>query len=317
MPYVLLLALLCGCVPSDDDASDRNYISFTPSGNQSTRATPTTATNITSFGVSCSLYPSASTYTSAGCGSYFYNERINTSAGNSSYFWPGSSYKVSFFAYQPYGNSALTLSSSRNKTGYPTYAYTVPSQVGAQLDFMTADVLNQAGTPTKTPVSLNFHHRLTDIRFTVTNENPTSALTLKSITILGMKYAGTFEGSAWTLTGSANTVSQNPFIFNANQSIAASGTVDVTGTTYHFMILPQTVAAGTTFLTVKTAEGGEEHTYTHVLTQNLVLQQGKSYMFHLTLGGGPLIVDPVTAITDWEIGQQNIEEGKLDVHDWL
>ena len=308
------MAFFSFCACSHDEGTDAQTISFLPVGTQTTRAT--TTASISTFGVSCSAYPSNSTFTSAGCGSYFFNERIDASTGRCNYFWPGASYKVSFFAYAPYGNGAFTLSSARTQTGYPVYSYTVPETVGNQLDVMTAEVLNRSGASTNSPVALNFGHRLVDIRFNVTNQNPSSPLTVQTITLTGMKYVGTLTSTAWTLTGSVNSLSSHPFTFTPNRSIAANATVDVTGTTGHFMVIPQTITSGTTFITIKTTESGSEHTYTHALTQNMVLQQGKSYTFNLTLGDGTLIVDPATAVNDWMVEQRNIS-GYVGTNDWL
>lgn len=290
---------------------DNGLIAFKPmeigsnsSEIETTRAVQTTTATITTYGVTSSVCDaSTGTYASVGCGSYFYNEEITAAIGRSRYYWPGSQYKISFFGYAPYGEDALTLSSAASKIGYPVYSYTVPTGVAAQLDFMTADVLDRVATPTTTPVTLTFKHRCSDIRFSVTNRNPNDALTLKSISLVGMKYAGTFEGETWTLTGSANTSSVHPFTFTTNTEIAAGATIDATGTVNHFMVLPQTIASGTDFIIVKTTEYGAERTYTYNLDSSMTLEKGKSYNFSLLIGDGQLIVDPDTDVNDWEVTQ--------------
>ena len=95
----------------------------------------TSSASISPFGVSCSVYPAAGTYTSYGCGSYFYKQPV-TANTPTSYFWPTSDYKVSFFAYYPYNNAAFTVSSSAATTGSPVYAYTIPSTIANQVDVM-------------------------------------------------------------------------------------------------------------------------------------------------------------------------------------
>ena len=281
-----------------------------------TRAAMATTSDITTngFGVSASIYAADGSYTTAGSGSYFHNIHAYPEVAMD-YFWPAGNHRMSFFAYYPYGNAALTLSSAPTHAGYPVYSYTVPQSVTAQTDFMTADVLNITATPTDTPVPLTFQHQCTDIRFSVTNQHPENTITVKSITLVGMKYAGTSEGGTWTLTGSANTTESHPFTFTANTDIDAEETVDVTGTTNHFIVLPQTIAAATTFLVVKTTEYGAERTYTHVLPENLTLEKAKSYTFHLTLGDGELIVDPDTDVNDWDAVVQHITQGGTDVND--
>lgn len=89
-------------------------------GKSATRGTLVTSeAGITNFGVSSSAYPASGTYTSYGLGSYFYKQAV-TANTPTSYFWPTSGYKVSFFAYYPYNNAAFTVSSSAvtNKTIY-------------------------------------------------------------------------------------------------------------------------------------------------------------------------------------------------------
>ena len=316
---------LCSCLQEsgyDGNEQNQTNITFGPmkidSDNKEgveTRASQSTTATITTYGVTSSVCnASTETYASVGCGSYFYNEGVVAATGQCKYYWPGSSYKISFFAYAPYGESILTLSSAASKIGYPVYSYTVPQEVAAQLDFMTADVLDRIATPTTTPITLTFKHRCSDVRFSVTNRNPNDALTLKSISLVGMKYSGTFEGETWTLTGSANTSSSHPFTFTSNTEIAAGATIDATGTINHFMVLPQTVSSGTDFIIVKTTEYGTEKTYTYTLDSNITLEKGKSYTFSLIIGNGELIVDPDTDVNDWEVVQVYVSGGGVNTN---
>lgn len=306
-PFLAIVLLLNGCEEYDTQTvsviGSQANIKFTPmefgdAASTVTRSSQTTTSTITSFGVTASIYAANSDYTEAECGSYFYNTEIEAATGVSKYFWPGEDKRLSFYAYVPYGSSELRLSES-TKLGYPSYSYTVPQGVAEQVDFMTADVLNHSGAATETPVTLTFYHRCANIRFKVYNRNTTSPITVKSISVCGMKYAGIFENNAWTLTGSINTSSTHPFVFATDTSIPTETTVDVTGETCQFMVLPQTVAVGTNFLVIKTTENDSEKTYTYDLESNLILVEGKSYTFALELGDGTLIVDPNTEIQDW------------------
>lgn len=312
----VLSSLLLSC--SQDDAESMRIIRFqafdyVPSP---TRGTQVSAAAITSYGVSCAAYPSGSSYTSAGCGSYFFDEAITAASGTSAYYWPASSNKVSFYAYTPYGNGSLTLSSLSTKTGYPVYSYTVPQAVASQVDFMTADTVDIVSPAATLPVRLYFRHRLVDLRFKVTNQHPSLPLTVKSISVVGMKYAGTFENPSWTLTGSANTVDTHPFYFAPNTVVSASATVDITSTANHFMVLPQTIYAGTTFLKIVTTESGVDRVYTHILPSSLTFIMSKSYCFTLILGDGVLIVDEDTSVTDWVQDSQTVSNTGVSVNDW-
>ena len=247
--------------------------------------------------MSASVYPKAGTYTSYGCGSYFYNIMampLNPTA----YFWPTDDYEASFYAYYPYGNSAFTLQSSANQTGAPTYAYTVPQAIASQVDVMTAQVTDHLCGP-QDALSLSFGHRCTDIRFTAYNQQ-NNALTVTSVSVYGVKYSGTWtSGTSWTLTGSANSSSSYPFTLAMNANVASEATVDLTGTANHFIMLPQTIAAGTDLFVITTIEDGDPRTYTYTLPSATTWEMGKSYTYAMTLGNGNLTVSSVTVV-DWQ-----------------
>lgn len=325
----MVLTLLAACsqdstydtddnpTPGTAGGGTRAQIAFRPteigSDNKGadTRAAQTTTATITTYGVSSSVYDAAVSYTSAGCGSYFFNEQITAASGMCKYYWPGAAYRISFFAYAPYGNNMLTISSAKTKLGRPTYSYTVPSDVTNQLDIITAEVLDMSGTATTTPVSLTFHHKLADIRFSVYNQHPTEDLTVNSITVYGLKYNGTLEGDTWSLSGSISTASTGYNYFTTNTEVTAGATVDITGSNGHLMVLPQNVAP--TFV-VKTTENGSERTYTKTLDRAFDLKMGTVYTFKLTLGDGLMTV-VADDINDWEVEQTYIQ-GSVTINDW-
>lgn len=297
--------MFCGCSQDDSMASSdvQSAIEFrpmviNPTDVETTRASQATKESITSYGVSCSIYPNTDSYTSAGCGSFFFNQEIDAATGKSGYFWPGKKYNLSFFAYAPYSNDYISIASAKTDIGIPTYKYTVPSDLSKQADFMTCDVLDHIGTST-TPIELSFSHRCADIRFSAYNQS-SDAITLKSIAIYGVKYSGTYKNGSWSLESSLNSSSSNPFILSTSTSIASETTIDATGTDNHFILLPQTVSKGTEFIVVKTIEDNEEQTYTYTLPSDLTIEMKKSYNFKLTLSYGLLIVDVDSDIKDWE-----------------
>ena len=273
----LIVATFTACSNyMDDEEKGRktpdSYISFTPMEIQTigvTRGAQTTTATITEYGVSSSIYPAANSYTSAGCGSYWFNEEVDAASGNSGHYWPGADYRVSFFAYAPYGLAALAPR-SKNDFGHPVYQYTVPSAIVNQADFITAVVLDHSGEAETEPIPLTFEHQCTDIRFNIYNQG-SDAITVHSIAMNGLKYSGTNTNGVWTLNPSVNSTSVNPFLLSLGTAIAGEATVDVTGTS------------------------------NHTLTSDLILQKGKSYTFKLTLGEGALIVDTETDIQDWEV----------------
>lgn len=206
-----------------------------------TRGTKVTTAGISNLGVSASVYPAANTYTSAGCGSYFYKESVS-SGTPMTYYWPASNYKISFFGYYPYNNASFTVQSAADATGVPTYAYTVPSTIASQQDIMTGQVTDQPGG-SSSPVNMTLAHRCVAIRFCITNDR-SEAITVNSISIEGVKYTGTLNEDTWTLGDDVNSSSSNPFTLTCNTSVAAETTADITGTSNIFMMLPQALPSG-------------------------------------------------------------------------
>lgn len=311
---VFALCLLTSCsqdyftldTDGTDNATQRTDISFTQVGTidtENTRAVTATPSNISHYGVSCSWYPKDKTYTMAACGSYFYNVKVDANDGNSGYYWPGTDYKLSFFAYYPCDNTNIILVSDTQELGMPQYRYNIPSDVSEQVDFLTCNVLDHIGL-SRTPIPLEFNHKCAEIRFTAYN-NSTDNVVLKSIYVVGMKYKGILFNENWILDDDINTSSENPFLFEPSIEINPQETKDITGNDNHFIVLPQTVAQGSNLFIVKTEEEGEEHTYSYMLPQDVTFTEGKSYKYKLTIDHGELIIDPVSivpwqSVTDFE-----------------
>ena len=194
------------------------------------------------FGVSAAIYPTDGSYTSAGCGSYFYE--IHAVPGvPMDYYWPTSDKKMAFYAYYPYGDSNYHLSSLASSTGIPSYSVSVPSAIASQKDFMTCQVLDHI-PGSQNSLGLTFNHRMSALRFFFTNERSES-VTVKSVSVEGVYYNGTLTGTSWTSTGSVNTSSTNPFKLILNQSVAAGASeIDLTHTSNIFFMLPQTLPVG-------------------------------------------------------------------------
>lgn len=255
-----------------------------------TRGARVTTSGINTIGVCASVYSSSSSYTSAGCGSYFFNERV-TPGSPMNYYWPTSDYKLSFFAYYPYGNASFTLQSNASTTGAPTYAYTVPSAIASQQDIMTGQDVNHLGGGSSS-VNLTMKHRCAAIAFSVTNSR-SSAITLTSVSIEGVKYTGTLNEETWTLGEAVNSSSSNPFTLSYGSAIAASATVDVTGTTNIFLMLPQTIPAGAK---VKVVIDGEE--FEAAIDGSWVA--GKQYNYSIEVTNSTIIVvDEESDVEDW------------------
>ena len=246
-----------------------------------TRGAKVTTATIGTIGISASVYPVANSYTSAGCGSYFYKEAV-TSGTPTKFYWPTSDYRISFFGYSPYNNAAFIVLSAASATGAPTYNYTVPSTISNQLDIMTGQVTDQPGG-SSSPVNMTLAHRCSAIHFSITNDR-SEAITVNSISIEGVKYSGTLNENTWTLGGSVNSSSTNPFTLTYGSSVAAGATVDITGTSNIFMMLPQTLPSGAKLKVVVDDEEFEAE-----LTGTWIA--GKEYVYGITINETVTTID--------------------------
>ena len=83
-----------------DDFVENNppssFMSFIGEDTLRSETRAVTATSIPSFGLSCSVYSSSGSASSAALGNYFFNKQLSNNT-TTSYLWPGSSYKSSFY----------------------------------------------------------------------------------------------------------------------------------------------------------------------------------------------------------------------------
>lgn len=207
---------------------------------------------------------SANFYSSFGLYGYFYgeaqswsntmtpiiSEEITQTSGSwkATKAWPGKS-KGTFFAWAPYSTTDLIVSSSST----PSITYTVPSTVSSQQDILVCKTAELSSS--KNPISLDFKHALTAVRFVVGNIGYFTEI--KSIKIEDVYNIGTLEIGASTWTGTSGTASYEitgPF------TISSLGTDELIGGEL-MLLMPQTLPA-TAKLTVVMANGANEQTFT-------------------------------------------------------
>ena len=309
MGIILAACMNVGCTETLADLSGENGeptpekspISFLVYDNSFNEDKPTTrgsvvssAADITNFGVSAAVYSSSGgSYTTTSCGSYFYKE--NATAGVPlKYFWPNADNRMAFYAYYPYGNSNLTLPESP-ATGIPTYSYTVPEAIGSQIDVMTAQVTD-VNPAAQTVLPLSFRHRCSDIRFFLSNPNDED-IQINSISLAGMKYSGTYQ-SGWSLSNTTKT-----FTLNVNTTLAAEAEdVDITGTTNHFIMLPQTVAVGTNMIVINLTVEDEVVEEAYTLPTAVTFEEGKRYSFFITIEEfSKTPIDVLASVSNWTL----------------
>lgn len=115
-----------------------------------------------SFGVYAYLY--SDSWTDDLLPDYIYNEEIPASGHwRTEHNWPGSQWKIRFFAYAPYDGKGIVMS-GQNVSGAPTITYTVPDNALEQSDIVTASPDGFDGNHNST-VSLEFNHVLTAVSF--------------------------------------------------------------------------------------------------------------------------------------------------------
>ena len=273
-----------------------------------TRGAVTTLATLDSYGVSAGVHEAGSTYAEGQCGNYFRDIEVLTENGETSYLWPANGYKISFYAHAPYGNANVSLSDA-STVGRMQYTYTVPDAVASHVDFMTAEVLDVT-CPSDETVSLSFRHRLSDFKFRL--ENSTNQdVTVNSITIKNFDHTGTLNGDTWTTTGATRD-----FTLAVGQELASGSSLDLTGTSNHFILIPQTITSGKRLLDLYVTSGGEDQHFYSDLTQDFVAEIGKSYQFTLRLSSN-LEVSQGTTIADWVlyVGYINYATG-TSTEDW-
>lgn len=237
-------------LPSSDSRSDRGVL---------TRATPIKDDNMyESFGVSAYSY-TGSWDESQTTPNYFYNATASKSGGSytlsSTYYWPGSSYKMKFFAYAPTANGQYVLS-GRTQAGSPTISVTIPSDVNDQKDLLVAKTDELAGN-TNTAVALTFNHALTAIRFVCGDDMQGG--TVKSVSLKNVYSKGTYHmgTQSWSNIGTPATFPQT-----LNKSTTGTAGEALTTDAQTFMMVPQTLPDGAQLEVVFTDNSSIDHTLT-------------------------------------------------------
>ena len=236
--------------PSSDDRPDTAAL---------TRATPIKNDNMyNSFGVSAYSYTGS--WSESRTPDYFYNATASKSGSGdyalaSTYYWPGASYKMKFFAYAPKDNGQYVLSGSTHP-GSPTIGVTIPSDVNDQEDLLVAQTAELAGN-TNTAVALTFNHALTAVRFVCGNDMQDG--TVKSVSLKNVYSKGTYNMGTQTWSDV-----DTPADFSQTLDKSTTGTPNEALTTdaQTFMMIPQTLPDGAQIEVVFTDYAGTDHTLT-------------------------------------------------------
>ena len=224
-----------------------------------TRATPVKDDNMYgSFGVSAYSYTGS--WSESSPPDYFYNATASKSGSGdyalaSTYYWPGASYKMKFFAYAPKDNGQYVLSGSTHP-GSPTIGVTIPSDVNDLEDLLVAQTAELAGN-TNTAVALTFNHALTAVRFVCGNDMQDG--TVKSVSLKNVYSKGTYNMGTQTWSDV-----DTPADFSQTLDKSTTGTPNEALTTdaQTFMMIPQTLPDGAQIEVVFTDKSNVDHTLT-------------------------------------------------------
>ena len=220
-----------------------------------------------------------STYTTGN-----YSTTNTSGAMSGSLYYPSDMSNIDICAYYPSSVSSFTTSFSVNASQTTTdVAYYRSS------DLMYATKLTNLAKGSTHP--LTFNHALTKIIVTITKGNGVSDADISG-KVTAVKINNTKPTAEFTISG------------GAVGTIMASGTaadIDITGTTktnHTGIIMPQTLTANTTFITV--TYNGTDYTYA-IPSGGKTFEAGKVYTYALTLSAAGISLSSVS-ITNWTAG---------------
>lgn len=184
---LLIVPLLLGACSTEESTDDfpQGMIPIGFSGDvQGTRVTQgyTTAADLTNIGV-FAYFTSGDFNASTATPNFMYNQKVERTSSTTPWtyspakFWPDNTTdKLSFFAYAPYVDHAVTSDSNptfsgNTASGYPVLTYTVPAAETDQTDLLVATpMMNQTYEGTSGSVKFTMQHTLTKVKFSVKSE---------------------------------------------------------------------------------------------------------------------------------------------------
>ena len=223
-------------------------------------------------------------------------------------YWPLSPTAISFLGYTEFTGTTATFTNTQS------LALEMTDNSTAQKDLMYAFGYgavtangNDLTFPTK--VDMNFKHAQAWIAFTVNADATTDGkITLKSITLNGAKYDGTYTvthagwnsttvgdhsvSGAWSGIGTGSNIAVPGWMaatVNAGAGVAVGNGL---------LVVPDDNAGSDDFtsFTITYDLDGNEYTYTYT-PASLDLEQGKKYTYNITFKLHEILIDP--SVTDW------------------
>ncbi|RRD91427.1 fimbrillin family protein [Bacteroides heparinolyticus] len=269
-------------------------------GEAVTKAAPvTTATMHEEMSVTAFVYPASgswpSAYTGGSATSYMRTVRVKKSESwNTSYYWPGASRRISFFASAPYGSPGLTAFNDGASGNPPYLSYTVPAGVADQKDLLVAASADRPGN-TNAAEALAMKHALTAVRFVTGDDmlaGTVSKITLKNV--YGTGKLPLQASAAWYDLGGTTSFAQT----FSPEAVAPDPQVpdtELTPEAATFMMLPQTLPAGAQ---IEVVYKDNLTNTTRTLTANIAGKtwpMGKTVTYRISTNS--IVITPTLAVT--------------------
>lgn len=276
-------------------------------------------------------------YEDNGVLSYEYNG--NDAVGGLHLWYHNEDYTYAFFAYYPYargsrrgnnyegeiegGKGTITLS-GENKTGDPTFTYTMPYNSNSSSRNLDIDVIPDvmlANTidhvKSDGAVSLNFRHMLCAFEFEVNNYNP------YSVEISSLEFSGTNFYKSFTITGRAQNYTLNSDRYSGSFSLVSETiTCDAAKTENGIVTEPYNkkitvspdsedpidllfipdgegkITAGACTITLTTSKGGVSW---QDIKEGMSFQPGTRSIFSINIIGNNFVIQ-VRTLDEWSDG---------------
>ena len=165
-------------------------------------------------------------------------------------YWPTGGEKLDFYAYSPFGNTAITLTQTFDKEKGLTLNYTVPAAEGDQVDLMFAEAKGVGKPTTGNAVNLPFKHALTQVHFGIATKTDRLKIDVaeNGIIINNIKSKGVFAAStaAWSNLLDLTTYTVTSAVITAGYKVDDANKYAKVGTDdAALMLIPQTFVAAT------------------------------------------------------------------------
>lgn len=270
----------------------------------------------------CISYQLPITYTSNGDGTLSYDDSANR------LYWPKLLHHFEIYGVYPAGSvssSTKITAGDFNPFTYATdYSFTVAADQTDVANYKASDLM--IGFPSNPrpdvapctlyqdgdegTVNLDFKHRLTKIIVTLTPASwVAESGSIGQVTAEDLAYSGTEDTkyARVTLCGIKRKISFK--VYDASSDLGAAeatddsnSTVVCLGSNNAFIVPPQTINTGTTFIKIELINNESVYaTFHYDLTTNLVLAAKNVYTYNITLEK-PQIVVTVNDITAWTSG---------------